>query len=208
MESQDINNLNIEEAEITEILQTFMGEQKQIPPMYSAIKINGKKMYEYARKGEKVEVQERDIEISDIKLLEHKKGEITFEVACSKGTYIRTLCEDIAVKIGTVGYMKELRRTFVGTSFDSNHQFRIEKAIGIEKIKDNKNLVYENIINIEKIFSENKSIILDNRKLELFLNGVMTSMEKQEGLYKVYCNNEFIGLGIVKNKLLKRDVII
>lgn len=87
---------------VEKILNSFLGKQKQIPPMYSAIKINGKKLYEYARNGETVEVPARDIEIYSIKLLQLKDKEIEFEVSCSKGTYIRTLCEDIAKGLGTV----------------------------------------------------------------------------------------------------------
>lgn len=87
---------------VKNVLENFLGKGQQIPPMYSAIKINGKKLYEYARNGEKVEVPPRDIEIYDIKLLEMKNTEIEFEVSCSKGTYIRILCEDIAERLGTV----------------------------------------------------------------------------------------------------------
>lgn len=98
----DINKLNSEQVE--EILKTFLGKQEQMPPMYSAIKINGKKLYEYARKGQKVEVEPRKIEIFEINLLniEKESKTIHFKVHCSKGTYIRSLCEDIAKRLGTV----------------------------------------------------------------------------------------------------------
>lgn len=105
----------LNEKEILSILKNMQGKQKQIPPMYSAVKIKGKKLYEYARTGEKVEVPARDIELYAMKLLSinHVEKQITFEVSCSKGTYIRVLCEDIAEKLGTVGYMKFLQRTEV-----------------------------------------------------------------------------------------------
>ena len=77
-------------------MQSFLGKQKQIPPMYSAIKVNGKKLYEYARSGQEVEVEPREIEIYRIELIEYINNRIEFEVECSKGTYIRTLCENIA----------------------------------------------------------------------------------------------------------------
>lgn len=99
--------------QVIQALESFIGKQKQIPPMYSAIKINGKKLYEYARNGETVEVQAREIEIYSIELLHYHKNEIKFRVACSKGTYIRSLCEDIATKLDTVGTMSALQRTQV-----------------------------------------------------------------------------------------------
>jgi tRNA pseudouridine55 synthase len=99
IEKKSIPQLSVTEIEYT--LKKFLGKQKQTPPMYSAIKINGKKLYEYARNGENIEIPEREIEIFSIKLLSFKNDEIEFEVASSKGTYIRTLCEDIAESLGT-----------------------------------------------------------------------------------------------------------
>lgn len=96
---QDLNFQNISSEQVEKALKTFIGKQKQIPPVYSAIKINGKKAYEYARQGQKLELEARDIEIYNIKLIKLQGKEITFEVSCSKGTYIRSLCEDIAVKL-------------------------------------------------------------------------------------------------------------
>ncbi len=89
---------------VKNVLNTFIGKQEQIPPIYSAIKVNGKKLYEYARKGQKIDIKPRNIEIYNIKLIKIYKEEnqIEFEVSCSKGTYIRSLCEDIAKKLNTV----------------------------------------------------------------------------------------------------------
>ena len=100
----------------------------QKPPMYSAIKVDGKKLYEYAREGISIDVPTREIEIFDIKLLEYNLNEIRIEVKCSKGTYIRTLCEDIAQKLGTVGYMKALIRIEV-------NKFVIEDAITLDELE-------------------------------------------------------------------------
>lgn len=95
---QKIDKKNIENA-----LNTFLGKREQVPPMYSAIKVGGKKLYEYAREGKKVEVKPREIEIYDICLEEYNNNdEISFKVNCSKGTYIRTLCENVAEKLGTI----------------------------------------------------------------------------------------------------------
>lgn len=165
--------------------------------MYSAVKINGKKLYEYARKGEKVEIPTRDIEIYSIELIniDNKNQEITYKTSVSKGTYIRVLCEDIAEKIGTVGYMKELQRTKVD-------KFDIANSVKLENLSEN------NIISIEQIFKSYPSINLNDRKLELFLNGVQLTFELEDAIYRVYNKENFIGLGVVKNKLLKRDIII
>ena len=96
---QDFNLQNISSKQVEEVLKIFIGKQKQIPPVYSAIKINGKKAYEYARQGQAIELEARSIEIYNIELVKVVNSEITFEVSCSKGTYIRTLCEDIAQKL-------------------------------------------------------------------------------------------------------------
>lgn len=99
---EDKHFQEIDNKEIENVLVSFLGKQKQVPPMYSAIKVGGKKLYEYAREGKTLEVQAREIEIYDIDLKGCNKDEISFEVNCSKGTYIRTLCEDIAEKLGTI----------------------------------------------------------------------------------------------------------
>ncbi|MCL2342242.1 MAG: tRNA pseudouridine(55) synthase TruB [Firmicutes bacterium] len=195
------NPYNISEKNIQTVLQSFIGKQKQTPPMYSAIKINGKKLYEYAREGQAVELEPRDIEIYNIELKNYNNDEITFEVACSKGTYVRVLCENIAEELGTVGYMKDLRRISVD-------RFNIQNAVPLEDIKQNPNLAHKNIIKIEDVFKDNKEISLDDRNLELFLNGVMLTREENDGLFRVYNQNEFIGLGTIRNNLLKRDVIM
>lgn len=197
---EDLNLMEFDKEKIKEVLNTFLGKQKQMPPMYSAIKVAGKKLYEYAREGKEVEIKTRDIEIYNIFLKDYnKKDEIVFEVECSKGTYIRVLCEDIAKKLGTIGYMKELQRTKV-------NDFKIENAISLDDL-DNTN-IESKIISIEKIFKDKSKLELNDRKLELFLNGVQLTYELNDGVYRIYNNNVFIGLGIVKNKLLKRDVVI
>ena len=140
-ETADVEGKVIEQKEVTaemlnkdnieEKLQQFIGKQEQIPPIYSAIKVNGKKLYEYARKGQEVELKPRQIEIYSIQLLSinEKEKQISFKVKCSKGTYIRSLCEDISKKLGTVGYMKELNRLQVG-------EFYIKDAVTISEMKE------------------------------------------------------------------------
>ena len=126
-----------------------------------------------------------------------------FKVSCSKGTYIRSLCEDIAKRLGTLGFMSKLERLQVG-------KFTIEKSITLDELdenKDNVKFLNEHFITIEKLFENNKKIMLNDRKLELFLNGVKLTENLEDGIYKVYNNNKFIGIGIVKDKLLKRDIV-
>lgn len=104
-EGKIILEKNVPELSVSKIentLNSFLGKQMQIPPMYSAIKVNGKKLYEYARKGETTEIPKRDIEVYSISLLSSENDEIEFKVSVSKGTYVRTLCEDIAEALGTV----------------------------------------------------------------------------------------------------------
>lgn len=192
---------NISCEQIRDVFKTFIGNQKQIPPAYSAIKINGKKAYEYARKGQAVELEPRAITIYNINLIKVEGKKITFEVSCSKGTYIRTLCEDIAKKLGTIGFMLELTRTEVD-------KFKLEDAVTIDEIKENSQVVNEKIISIEKIFINKDKIDLNDRKKELFLNGVRLTFEKPNDIYRIYNKNQFIGLGVVNDNLLKRDVII
>ena len=207
IEEQNINEQILEQTNIEEALKKFIGEQEQIPPIYSAIKVKGKKLYEYARNNQEVKIEPRKITIYEINLLKIDKtnNEIQFEVKCSKGTYIRSLCEDIAKTLGTVGYMKELERTEVG-------DFKLEQSISIDDLisisESDENKIEEKIIGIEELFNNLENIELNKRKLQLFLNGVRLTVDNKPGLYKIYSNNTFIGIGIVKNQLLKRDIIL
>ena len=189
IEEKEIKDLN--EEEIINVLNSFLGKTEQLPPMYSAIKINGKKLYDYARNGEEEKVKElikpREIEITEIVLLEFNKEEniIKYRVVCSKGTYIRVLCEDIAIKLETCGYMKSLLRTRVG-------KFKIEdenKVIDIENILENR-------------------IDIKNSDLFKLLNGVKLEIKENNDLYNIYCDDKYIGIGEVVNNKLKRKIII
>lgn len=184
---------------LVQVLESFVGKQEQVPPMYSAIKKNGKKLYEYARKGEKIEVEPRKIEIYKIELVKYNEKNIDFIVSCSKGTYIRSLCEDIAEKLNTVGYMKNLERLQVG-------EFNIEKSVLIDDV--NTENIEKYLYTLEDILKDTPNLNLNPKKLKLFLNGVQLTVKEAEGLYKIYVNNKFIGTGTVKKNLLKRDIII
>ena len=120
---------NLDDETVKEAIMSFTGCQKQLPPMVSAVKVGGKKLYELARKGIEVEREPRDIEISRIDITRCANPDYDFTVECSKGTYIRTLCHDIGQKLGVGGTLAALRRTRSG-------KFNISDAITIEKIKE------------------------------------------------------------------------
>lgn len=178
-----------------------------MPPMYSAIKVNGKKLYEYARKGQHIEVQAREIEIYQLQIeqIDDAQKEITFTVDCSKGTYIRTLCETIAQKLGYIGCMKELTRTRVG-------DFLLKDCITIEELKqisNNPEKLAQKILGIEDLFQEKKRIVLDDKHIEQFLHGVKLETNEIQEVVCIYNKeNTFIGTAQIKNGTLKRDVII
>lgn len=132
--------------------------------------------------GKTVEISARQIEIKEIQLKEYTADSITYEVSCSKGTYIRTMSENIAEALGTVGYMAELVRTRV-------NNFTLEEAITIEELNKK-----SKIIQIEEIFKNKENIILDNKKLEAFLNGVQLTYNVNDNIYRIYNNSQFIGL--------------
>ena len=209
LEEKEVQESILEKENIQNILQSFIGKQKQVPPIYSAIKVNVKKLYEYARKNIDIELKPREIEIYKITLLDIDKKEniVKFIVKCSKGTYIRSLCEDIAAKLGTVGYMKELDRLQVGV-------FKIEDSIIIEELEKNKNnpeFLEKHIISIEKafiqIYGNANYIELDEKKLELLYNGVKLKNNKTSGLYRIYDKQKnFIGIAKLENGYLKREI--
>ena len=194
----EIANQELYVSKIREVI----GKQTQVPPMYSAIKINGRKLYEYAREGKEIPRDGREIEIYslDIEKIDYEQNEITFKVACSKGTYIRTLCETISEKLGTIGYMKKLKRTKVD-------KFCIENSIKLSELEKKIDKT-KYIISLENVFEEFEKINLSDRKLTLFLNGVNLTQDLNDGLYRIYSDSRFIGLGTCKGNLLKREIVI
>lgn len=208
LEGKIIETSNIKVTDIEKIkrtLDSMLGKQMQIPPIYSAIKINGKKLYEYARSGKKIDIPAREIEIYELDFVSFDKEKQILEIktSCSKGTYIRTLCEDISKKLGTVGFMLELNRVRVD-------KFNIENSISIDELENKKDRIDHYLIKMEDVFKEFPKIILDENRKEMFFNGVkLKEFEKfNSGTYNIYINNAYIGLGIIKDGILKRDIII
>lgn len=205
IEEKAVNIKLLNKENVQKVLEFQKGKKTQTPPIYSAIKVNGKKLYEYARKGVEVEIPKREIEIYNIELLNINEKDQTIElkVHCSKGTYIRTLCENIAESLGTIGYMKELNRVQVG-------QFNLSQSVTVEELeknRENEKFWNQHLITIQKFFENYPIIDLKKEKLNLFLNGVQLTNNNNDGLYQIKVNNTIIGIGNIKNKLLKREII-
>lgn len=192
-----------DEIYIKERIKRFVGKQEQVPPLYSAIRIDGKRAYSYAREGKTVDLKPRNIEIYSIDNIKVNllKKEVEFEVACSKGTYIRSLVNDIGKKIGCGAIMTELERIKTGN-------FKIDNSI---KLYDFLKLEYEDMLNrivsIEEYYKESKKVSMTKDEFTKFINGVKFDINTQESIVRVYFNNKFKGLGIVENNIMKRYIV-
>lgn len=180
------------EEEVVNCINSFKGEIIQIPPMYSAIKIKGERLYNLARKGIEVEREGRKINIYNIEVLKVNLPYVEFKVNCSKGTYIRSLCYDIGNKLGMGATMWELERTKTGN-------FSIENSINLEDI--NEENIQEFIIPAEKALSKYERIEIDEYFSRLLKNGVKVKDKrlldkiKANDILRVYQEDKFIGLG-------------
>ncbi len=164
LETSDISNLN--ESQVTEAVQSFVGEYAQIPPMYSALKVDGKKLYELAREGKTVERKARNVKIHSIKILRVDLPRVEMEVSCSKGTYIRTLCHDIGEKLGVGGCMESLLRVRVGR-FVLADSLRLSE---IQKAKEDGNL--EKILQpIDSVFEQYRAVRIRSDQEKRLQNG-------------------------------------
>lgn len=190
----DKNDVEVSLEQLQAVCKTFIGKQDQMPPIFSAKKINGKKAYELARAGKSVDLKPKQIEIYDLKVLKQiEKNKFLLEVHCSSGTFIRSLCRDIASKLGTYGVMQDILRTKCG-SFD------IKESFTIEDIEQGK---YK-ILPLDIVFDYEKLITYEADKL---LNGQHVNTSYQQGIYRVYSDsNLFLGIGKVKNGKLKLDM--
>ena len=182
-------------------LKSFIGLSKQTPPMFSALKYNGQPLYKLAREGVKIERQEREIDISKLILLNYSKNIIKIEVTCSKGTYIRTLAEDIANKLGMEGYLTELRRTKIG-KLNINEAFSIENILTLPSDK-RKSCIKPTEVLVDRY---PKLILLDS-EVDFIKNGQPIKYKKKLNteIYTLFTKSKaFIGLGeIDSNNLLK-----
>ncbi len=193
--SEDTSHLT--QVEVEQCIASFVGEYQQIPPMYSALKVNGKKLYQLAREGKTVERQARTVQLLDIQIIEMNLPEVRMSVSCSKGTYIRTLCHDIGLKLGTRGCMKELVRTRVS-------MFEIENSLTLEEVQvhKNKGTLEECIQSIDSVFVKLESYILPPHLESLAWNGNPLPMEEGDSSswqdrqqLRVYSEKEeFVGI--------------
>ena len=186
------------EEELVSALDNFKGEISQIPPMYSAIKVNGQRLYEIARKGGEVERKARNIKILSLDMISKQEGDYLLDVRCSKGTYIRTLCHDLGNSLGCGGCMSSLRRLEAG-------RFSLENAVTLEQVQDyvNRGEAEKLLMPVDKLFDYCPECTV-NEKLEKKLRcGNYIDMELEDGEYRVYSESgEFLLLGAVKNKVL------
>ena len=177
----------------------FLGEISQIPPMYSAIKINGKKLYELARRGEIVERRPRKVTISKLELVGEDKCDYILDIHCSKGTYIRTLCSDIGDKLGCGGCMSSLRRVKAGA-------FSIAQAHTMEQIQAAADLGELDgiIIPVDTLFSDKPDLTVNEFEEKKLRNGNTIKTKSADGTYRVYSESgEFLLLAEVKDNLLR-----
>lgn len=187
-DTYDASGEVIEEKEFTgvenveEVLKSFVGKQKQVPPIYSAIKVNGKKLYEYARNHQEVHIEPRDIEILDIELLEVKDNTIQFKVDCSKGTYIRSLCVDIAKALGYPGHMSDLIRSRSGA-------FKLEDCYSLEQL-ENKDVQFlsleEAFESYEKYVLEDENIVYHGKTIKSDIDHNVVVVNKEGKVLAVY----------------------
>lgn len=195
--------VNQDDIYIRERIKRFIGKQEQVPPIYSAIKVDGKRAYQYAREGKKVELKPREIEIYDINniAVDLRKHEVTFDVYCSKGTYVRSLVNDIGKKIGCGATMIELTRL-------KNGDFVIDKSIKLyDFLKLDITEMKKRVIPIEEYYYDLKKVMLNKEQYLKLYNGVKLDMEDQDKLVRVYCLNKYKGLGQIKSKKLSRYII-
>ena len=192
LEKRDVH---ISETEFTEILSQFRGKIMQVPPMYSALKVNGQKLCDLARKGKTVERQPREIEIFELTMLEFNGDTARLRVKCSKGTYIRTLCKDIGEALGCGGCMAELRRVQAG-------EYTIEEAVPLQTLLDAEN-PEEFLRPVDSMFRNFPSVTLSDKQEKRCRNGNSFSMQLEAGTYRVYSKqNEFLALSRVEDGVM------
>lgn len=187
--------VHISEAEFLGILPQFRGKIQQIPPMYSALKIDGQKLCDLARKGREVERQPREIEIFKLECLEFNGLEARLLVHCSKGTYIRTLCKDIGQALGCGGCMAALRRVTAG-------EYTIEEAVPLDVLVAAED-PEQYLRNVDTMFRNYPAITLTEKQELRCRNGNSFSIALADGTYRAYGRNgEFLMLAKVENGIM------
>ena len=158
IEKKEVSPFTKEDVE--RVFKSLIGVVKQKPPIYSAVSVNGKRLYEYARENLEVEIKEREIEIKKLELLDYSSNSLTYKVVCSKGTYVRVLCETIANKLNNIGYMTYLKRTRIG-------KLLVEDSYSLSQIENNE---YK-LIDIESSLTNFVVLVAKDRDLYKACNG-------------------------------------
>ena len=192
------NPVNLSPEQIEELIERFTGEIDQVPPMYSAIKINGKKLYELARAGKEVERPSRKIRIYEIKIMEMELPLVRMRVRCSKGTYIRTLCHDIGKAAGCGGRMAELTRLRSGmfSVEDSLTLARVEALYREEKLQDY-------LISVDKFFLDVPELRLEKSLDKMAHNGNMLPVASESERVRIY-DSDHVFIGVYERDEEKR----
>ena len=187
--------VNISESQFLSVLENFRGEIQQIPPMYSAIKINGQKLCDLARKGREVERQPRTITIHRLECLDFSGNTARLLVHCSKGTYIRTLCKDIGEALGCGGCMAALRRVSAG-------EYGIENSVPLQTLLDTTE-PEKYLQNVDTMFKTLPAITLTEKQEQRCRNGNSFTLKAADGRYRVYGQNgEFLALSQVESETM------
>ena len=195
---------NLKRNNIITTLSSFLGQSYQLPPMHSSVKYNGKKLYQYARDGIEVARKKRKITISDISLIENNIEDINIRVRCSKGTYIRTLVEDIGVRLGVSTYTRSIRRIGVGT-------YTEDRMVSYDQILDEKLSLDKHILDISEMLSHIQPITLGPDHEQQIKNGTVIDIELPNTKGDVVMknmNNKIIGIGNVVNNRIKPKRLI
>ena len=187
--------VHVSETEFLGLLERFRGKIKQIPPMYSALKVNGQKLCDLARKGKEVERQPREIEIFRLDCLEFAGETARLLVRCSKGTYIRTLCKDIGAALGCGGCMAALRRVQAG-------EYTIDQAVPLQQLLDGQN-PEDYLRPVDSMFTQYSAVTLTAKQENRCRNGGSFSVRLEPGTYRVYSpGGEFLALSQVENGVM------
>ena len=187
--------VSVTQEQLAQVLAAFRGEIMQIPPMYSALKVNGQKLCDLARKGKTVERQPRPITIHELTLLERGENTLRLRVRCSKGTYIRTLCKDIGKALGCGGCMEALRRVSAG-------EYTIDEAVPLQELLDTDSP--ENYLrDVDTMFRNYPAVTLTPNQEKRCRNGNPFSVKMEEGSYRAYSQSgEFLMLAKVENGVM------
>lgn len=192
LEMKPVPDISTEKIEAC--LEGFRGKVMQVPPMYSALKVNGKKLYEYARKGIEIQRSARPVELYRLELVSFDSPRFILDVDCSKGTYVRTLLEDIGTALGTCAVMDKLIRTRAGN-------FYADDAYTLEEIADNPDRV---LLPMETAVAEMAKLNVNELQAFRITSGVQTTMKGTlPGQYSLYYQGKFIGIATVENEIVK-----